>query len=212
MEWHQASAVDVLKQLNTTVDRGLSQSEAEQRVQQHGLNELVDRGTKNPWKILLEQFTSVMVLILVAAAVISLLVGDLKDAIAILAIVVLFGVLGFTQEFRAEKAMAALRQMAVPNVRVRRDGEVREVAALQLAPGDIVLLEAGNVVPADARLVESNNLRIQEAALTGESEPSEKETATLSGENLPLGDRRNMAFMGTNVTYGAAWPSSSRQA
>jgi Ca2+-transporting ATPase len=204
MEWHQASAVDVLKQLNTTVDRGLSQSEAEQRVQQHGLNELVDRGTKNPWKILLEQFTSVMVLILVAAAVISLLVGDLKDAIAILAIVVLFGVLGFTQEFRAEKAMAALRQMAVPNVRVRRDGEVREIAASQLVPGDIVQLEAGNVVPADARLVESNNLRIQEAALTGESEPIEKVTAALSGDlqAVPLGDRRNMAFMGTNVAYG----------
>jgi Ca2+-transporting ATPase len=116
--------------------------------------------------------------------------------------VVLFGVLGFTQEYRAEKAMAALRKMAVPNVRVRRDGEVREVAASQLVPGDIVLLEAGNVVPADARIVESNNLRIQEAALTGESEPIEKETGALSGENLPLGDRRNMGFMGTNVTYG----------
>ena len=123
---------------------------------------------------------------------------------AILAIVVLFGVLGFTQEYRAEKAMAALRKMAVPNVRVRRDGEVREVAASQLAPGDIVLLEAGNVVPADARVVESNNLRIQEAALTGESEPIEKESGALSGDtqSVPLGDRRNMGFMGTNVTYG----------
>ena len=202
MEWHQTSTADVLKQLNTTVERGLTQSEAEERLQKYGLNELVDRGTKNPWKILFEQFKSVMVLILIAAAVISLLVGDLKDAVAILAIVVLFGVLGFTQEYRAEKAMAALRKMAVPNVRVRRDGEVREVAASQLVPGDSVLLEAGNVVPADARIVESNNLRIQEAALTGESEPIEKETGALSGGNLPLGDRRNMAFMGTNVTYG----------
>ena len=202
MDWHKTATDDVLKQLNTSLERGLAQAEAEQRLQQAGLNELVDRGTKNPWKILLEQFKSVMVLILIAAAVISLLVGDLKDAVAILAIVVLFGVLGFTQEYRAEKAMAALRQMAVPNVRVRRDGEVREIAALQLAPGDVVLLEAGNVVPADARIVESNNLRIQEAALTGESEPIEKETGVLSGDNLPLGDRRNMAFMGTNVTYG----------
>jgi Ca2+-transporting ATPase len=204
MDWHQTATDDVLKQLNTTVERGLTQAEVDQRLQKHGLNELVDRGTKNPWKILFEQFKSVMVLILIAAAVISLLVGDLKDAVAILAIVVLFGVLGFTQEYRAEKAMAALRKLAVPNVRVRRDGDVREVAAPQLVPGDIVLLEAGNVVPADARIVESNNLRIQEAALTGESEPIEKDTGALSGDtqSVPLGDRRNMSFMGTNVTYG----------
>src|SRR5512139_967359 len=186
MDWHKIATHDVLTQLNTSIERGLTQSEADQRLQKYGSNELVDRGTQNPWKILLDQFKSVMVLILIAAAVISLLVGDVKDAIAILAIVVLFGVLGFTQEYRAEKAMAALRK----------------VAASQLVPGDIVLLEAGNVVPADARVVESNNLRIQEAALTGESEPIEKETAALSGENLPLGDRRNLGFMGTNVTYG----------
>jgi Ca2+-transporting ATPase len=102
MDWHKTSTDDVLKQLNTTLERGLTHSEAEQRLQKYGLNELVDRGTKNPWKILFEQFTSVMVLILIAAAVISLVIGDLKDAIAILAIVVLFGVLGFTQEYRAE--------------------------------------------------------------------------------------------------------------
>ena len=204
MDWHRTATDDVLKELNTSLERGLTQGEAEQRLQEYGSNELVDRGTKNPWKILFEQFTSVMVLILIAAAVISLLVGDLKDAVAILAIVVLFGALGFTKEYRAEKAMAALRKMAVPNVRVRRDGEVREVAASQLVSGDIVLLEAGNVVPADARIVESNNLRIQEAALTGESEPIEKETGSLSGDaqSVPLGDRRNMGFMGTNVTYG----------
>jgi P-type Ca2+ transporter type 2C len=202
MDWHKTAAEDVLKELKTSIERGLTQSEADQRVQTYGLNELVDRGTQNPWKILFDQFKSVMILILIAAAVISLLVGDVKDAVAILAIVVLFGVLGFTQEYRAEKAMAALRKLAVPTVRVRRDGEVREVAASQLVPGDIVLLEAGNVVPADARVVESNNLRIQEAALTGESEPIEKETSALSGDNLPLGDRRNMGFMGTNVTYG----------
>jgi P-type Ca2+ transporter type 2C len=150
MDWHTTSTADVLTELNTSIERGLTQSEADQRLQKVGLNELVDRGTQNPWKILFDQFKSVMVLILIAAAVISLLVGDVKDAIAILAIVVLFGVLGFTQEYRAEKAMAALRKLAVPNVRVRRDGELREVAASQLVPGDIVLLEAGNVVPADA--------------------------------------------------------------
>jgi Ca2+-transporting ATPase len=200
MEWYKTATDGVLQQLKTSVELGLTQAEAEQRLQQHGLNELVDRGTKNPWKILFEQFTSVMVLILIAAAVISLIVGDLKDAIAILAIVVLFGVLGFTQEYRAEKAMAALRQMAVPQVRVRRDGEVRELEASQLTPGDIVLLEAGNVIPADARVVESNNLRIQEAALTGESEPIEKEIGATWRSWAPMSPT------------GAAWSSSSRQA
>ena len=183
-------------------------------MQQARLNELVDRGTQNPWKILFEQFKSVMVLILIAAAVISLLVGDVKDAVAILAIVVLFGVLGFTQEYRAEKAMAALRKLAVPNVRVRRDGEVREIAASQLVPGDIVLLEAGNVVPADVRVVESNNLRIQEAALTGESEPIEKETGALSGDGKPCrwAIGATWASWARTSLTGAAWPSSSRRA
>ena len=203
MTWHHMDATAVIQQLQTSRESGLSQSEVERRLAQYGLNELVERGVKSPWKILVEQFTSAMVLILIVAAVISMLVGDLKDAIAILAIVVLFGVLGFTQEYRAEQAMTALRKMAVPNVRVRRDGEVHELAASQLVPGDSVLLEAGNVVPADARIVESNNLRIQEAALTGESEPIEKMSGALHGDQqVPLGDRRNMAFMGTNVTQG----------
>ena len=135
MEWHQTSTDDVLQQLNTTVELGLTQAEADQRLQKVGLNELVDRGTQNPWKILFDQFKSVMVLILIAAAVISLLVGDVKDAIAILAIVVLFGVLGFTQEYRAEKAMAALRKLAVPNVRVRRDGERARSGGVAIGAG-----------------------------------------------------------------------------
>lgn len=202
MDWHKTAINDVLKELKTSPGQGLTQLDAENRLQNHGPNELTDRGTKNPWKILFEQFTSVMVLILIAAAVISLAVGGLKDAIAILAIVVLFGVLGFSQEFRAEKAMAALRRMSVPNVRVRRGGELLEIAASHLVPGDIVLLEAGNVVPADVRIAESNNLRIQEAALTGESESIEKHLEALVGDNLPLGDRVNMGFMGTHVTYG----------
>ena len=117
-------------------------------------------------------------------------------------IVVLNAILGFTQEYRAEKAMAALKKLAVPTVKVRREGQVREISARELVPGDIILLEAGNVIPADARLLESVNLHTQEAALTGESEPVEKNPALLKGENLPLGDRRNMVHMGTEVTYG----------
>jgi Ca2+-transporting ATPase len=146
--------------------------------------------------------TAVMVVILIVAAVISAFLGDYKDTIAIMAIVVLNSILGFTQEYRAEKAMAALKKLAVPTVKVRRDGHVREVSARELVPGDVVLLEAGALVPADGRLLESANLRVQESALTGESEPVEKNPEALATEDLPLGDRRNMVYMGTVVTYG----------
>jgi len=202
MNWYKLTSAEAVAHLNVEVARGLSATEAQQRLAQHGANELIDRGTKSPWKILWEQFTATMVLILFAAAVISMVVGDLKDAIAILAIVVLFGLLGFVQEYRAEQAMAALRKMSVPSVRVRRDGVVVETSAPQLVPGDVVQLEAGNVIPADGRLIDSANLRIQEAALTGESEPIEKDPIELPGPDRPLGDRKNMAYMGTIVTYG----------
>ena len=163
-----------------------------------------ERGVKSPWLILWEQLTGLMVVILIVAAVVSGVLGDWKDAIAILAIVVLNAVLGFSQEFRAEKAMAALKQLAVPTVRVRRDGHVVEISARDLVPGDIVLLEAGDVVPADGRLLEAINLRVDEAALTGESEPVEKSAGVLSGADLPVGDRLNMAFKSTSVTKGHA--------
>jgi Ca2+-transporting ATPase len=143
-----------------------------------------------------------MVVVLIAAAVLSAIIGDLKDTIAILAIVIINATLGFTQEYRAEKAMAAPKKLAVPTVRVRRAGGVKNLPAHQLVPGDIVLLETGGLVPADGRLLECVNLRVQESARTGESEPVDKISHRLSGSNLPLGDRRNMAYMGTVVTYG----------
>ncbi|MBN1487652.1 MAG: cation-translocating P-type ATPase, partial [Anaerolineae bacterium] len=130
------------------------------------------------------------------------LLGKTTETIAILAIVLMFAILGFVQEYRAERAMAALKKLAVPNVRVRRTGQVQEIPARTLVPGDVLLLEAGNLVPADVRFVEAVNLRVQEAALTGESEPVEKHTDRLADPNLPLGDRRNMGYMGTLVTYG----------
>ena len=175
------------------------------RLSRYGPNELVERGGRSPWRILLEQLTGTLVLILIVAAVVSALVGDVKDAVAILAIVVLNAILGFVQEYRAEQAMAALKKLAVPLVRVRRAGQVAEVPAHDLVPGDIVLLEAGNLVPADGRLIEAANLRIQEAILTGESEAVEKAAAALTptgGAAPALGDQVNMAFMGTTVTYG----------
>ena len=162
-DWYRRHKDELLSLLKTDSAQGLTQTEAERRLAEHGPNELIERGLKNPWLILWEQLTAVMVVILIVAAVVSLLLGDLKDAVAIMAIVVLNAVLGFTQEYRAEQAIAALKQLAVPTVRVRRDGQLREVSARELVPGDIFLLEAGAVVPADGRLLESVNLRVQEA-------------------------------------------------
>ncbi len=200
--WYALSLPDVLARLHVGVSQGLTLAEVETRHQRYGPNQITERGGRGRLQIFLSQFTGLLVVILIVAAIVSVLVGDLKDAIAILAIVVLNAILGFVQEYRAEQAMAALKQLAVPVVRVRREGETREIPATELTPGDIVLLEAGNLVPADGRLVESANLRVQEAILTGESEAIEKITAAVSGADLPLGDQRNMTFMGTNVTYG----------
>jgi len=200
--WHTLDTADALQQLRSDASTGLSAFEASRRLAQEGYNELIERGLKSPWRILWEQITTTMMVILIVAALISAALGDSNDAIAILAIVVLNGLLGFRQEYRAEKAMAALKKLAMPAVKVRRDGHVHEISARELARGDIVLLEAGNLAPADGRLLESANLRIQEAALTGESEPVEKNILPLAEEEAPLADRRNMVYMGTVVSYG----------
>ncbi|RIK40825.1 MAG: ATPase [Chloroflexi bacterium] len=200
--WYQFDALDVAEQLSSNPTNGLAENEARRRLEQYGPNELIERGAKNPWQILWEQLTSTLVVVLIVAAVISGLLGDVEDTIAILAIVVLNAALGFRQEYQAEQAMAALKKLAVPVVHVRREGHVREISARNLVPGDVVLLEAGNLVPADGRLLESANLRVQEAALTGESEPVEKEAELILKGEPALGDRRNMVYMGTVVTYG----------
>ena len=200
--WYKKEVREILAEFGAEAERGLTSAEAARRMAQHGPNELTEQGTRGPLRILWEQLTSTMVLILIAAAVVSGLLGDFKDSLAIGAIVVLFALLGFVQEYRAERAMAALKRMAVPAVRALRDGEVREVSARDLVPGDMVLIEAGNLVPADGRVLESINLRVQEAALTGESDAVEKTADALPGADLPLGDQRNIAYMGTVVTYG----------
>lgn len=200
--WYQLDPQEALTELNTDIESGLSSNEAARRLEQYGPNELIERGAKSPWLILWEQFTGIMIVILIIAAGISVLLGEYTDAIVILIIVVLNAVLGFTQEYRAEQAMAALKKMAVPHVRARRDGHLQEISANDLVPGDIIILEAGNAVPADGRLVEAANLRVQEAVLTGESEAVEKSTSVITGENVALGDQVNSVFMGTIVTYG----------
>lgn len=191
----------MLDELKTTIN-GLSTDDAARRLQEDGPNELKEQGTKSPFVILWEQFTAFMVLILIAAAIISFFLGEHVDAIAIMVIVIVNGILGFQQEFKAEKAMAALKRMSVPTIKVKREGNVIEIPSIEIVHGDIVLLEAGNLIPADGRLIESANLRVQEAALTGESEPVEKHEDIVEGDNIPLGDRKNMAYMGTVVTYG----------
>src|SRR5690606_24618160 len=177
--WHLQTIDDVATQLDSDITTGLRENEARDRLDRYGPNELIERGGKHPLRILWQQFTSTMVLILIVAAVVSGLLGKATETIAIAAIVVLFALLGFVQEYRAEQAMAALKKLAVPIVRVVRGGDRREISARELVRGDLILLEAGSAVPADVRLVESANLRIQESVLTGESEAVEKETRAL---------------------------------
>lgn len=199
--WHTHVKEEVLNFLNTTA-RGLSDSEAGLRLKQYGPNRLEETQRRSPLKMLFQQFTETMVLILIVAAVLSFFLGKTTEGVAIMAIVLLFGFLGFFQEYRAEKAMAALNRMVVPKVRVRRNGTTKEISAKQLVPGDIAEFEAGNIIPADLRILESFNLKVQEAALTGESEPVDKISAPVAKEDVPLGDRKNMAYMGTLVTNG----------
>lgn len=202
MNWHLQDRAAVLKEQVSDTLSGLSTAEAELRLKSFGRNELHDTGGTSPWRILREQFTSTMSLLLIGAAMISGLVGSFRDSVTILAIVCLFALLGFVQEYRAERAIQTLKRLAVPNVRVRRNGADIELPAAELVPGDILLLEAGNSVPADCRLIESFNLRVQEAILTGEAEAVEKTVEALTGRDLPLGDRKNMVFRGTTISYG----------
>ena len=200
--WHQLNTDDTLHQLGSSADLGLTAAEHKQRTATHGPNELIETGGRGVGHILWEQLRGAMVVLLIVAAVVSVLLHEYTDAVVILAIVVLNAALGFFQEYRAEKALAALKKLAVPVVRVRRDGAVHEVSARELVPGDVLLLEAGNQMAADCRLIEANNLKIDESALTGESEPVAKQTTPVAAADLPLGDRTNMAYMGTVVTYG----------
>ena len=199
--WHAVEVDEALDRLGTSTG-GLPSTDAATRLAVHGRNELVETKPHGPIRMLWEQLTAVMVLILVGAAALSLALGKVLEAGAIATVVVLFVVLGLVQEYRAERAIAALRRMAVPTVRVTRDGAIVEIAAVDLVPGDLVVLDAGNVVPADLRLVEAAGLRIQEAALTGESEPVDKSTEALADEDLALGDRHGMAYAGTQITAG----------
>ena len=200
--WYQLEANAVLEHFSTSASNGLSYKEVEHRLKQYGQNELTERALKSPWQIIWEQLTALIVVVLIVAAIISALIGDYKDTIAILAVVIFNALLGFNQEYRAGQALAALKRMAVPTVKVWRNHRLEEIPALQLVPGDIVLLEVGNLVPADCRLLESVNLRVQESTFTGESEPVEKVSSAIAVDRINLADRRNMVYMGTAIVYG----------
>ena len=201
---HLRSHSDVLSQLGSDAQWGLSAELAQARLLHVGPNALIEAGQRHPLRILLAQFSDFMILVLFAAALIAGLIGEPQDVVAIAVIVVLNAVLGFVQEYRAERAMSALKQMLALQARVVRDGQVLQIDATQLVPGDVIDLEAGNIVPADVRLLTLSSFKVNESTLTGESMAVEKQLPTLVAADLALGDRLNLAYKGTTVVYGRA--------
>lgn len=201
-EAHAKQLEELVSEFSTHLERGLSQSDARARLESDGPNELTERPRPGFLALLWNQFNNYLVIILVVAAGISLALGEYIDSIAILFIIVLNSVVGVIQESKAEQALEALKKMSAPSAQVLRDGQQISIPGRELVPGDIVLLEAGNYVPADLRLIESINLKIEEASLTGESVPVEKAANVVLDADIPLGDRKNTAFMGTLITYG----------
>ncbi|RIW12528.1 cation-translocating P-type ATPase [Algoriphagus lacus] len=203
MPFYQDSISSLFQQFDSGIP-GISNSEAEKRIREFGPNALQEKKKKPAWILFLAQFKDFMILILAAAAIISGIVGDLTDTLIILVIIVLNAVLGFVQEYRAEKAMESLKKLTETHTKVIRDGQTLTVQSKALVPGDVVLLEAGNMVPADIRLIDTFSLKIDESSLTGESVPVDKISEPILKENLSPGDQLNMAFKGTLVTNGRA--------
>ena len=202
--WHTMTAAQVAAVLELDPARGLSETDVAHRLDRHGENRLAEARPRPAWLKFADQFRNFLVIVLLFAAALAWTVGDLKDAIVILVVVLLNASLGFYQEHRAERTLAALKEMLATNARVRRDGRQGEVDATRLVPGDVVLLEAGDRVPADGRLVAANNLEVEEAALTGESQTVDKLTDALDDAGLALGDRVNLLYMNTVLTRGRA--------
>ncbi|MGI6065692.1 MAG: cation-translocating P-type ATPase, partial [Bacillota bacterium] len=201
-EWHSLKIEEAAQQLNTDLNRGLDRGEAESRLKTHGPNTLKEAPPRSLFSMFIGQLKEVLVLILIGAAIVSGALGEWADAIVILVIVLLNALLGVFQESKAEQALKALKEMTKNMVKVLREGQVTQADAVSLVPGDIVLLDAGDSVPADGRLIEAASLRVNEAALTGESVPAEKNLNLIEGSDVPVGDKNNMVFMGTIVTAG----------
>jgi Ca2+-transporting ATPase len=200
--WHSITAIDASKELGTDIGLGLSEDDSASRVLKYGRNELKEKRRRSLFSMFFSQFADFMVMILIIAALVAFFLGEAKDAIVIIAIVSMNAVLGVVQEERAGRAIAALRKLTVPKVMVKRAGFVRKISSTELVPGDIILLEAGGLVGADARIIESANLRTNESSLTGESAPVDKSSDPINIPDLPVADMKNMVFMGTPVVYG----------
>jgi P-type Ca2+ transporter type 2C len=200
--WHSLKTEEVVEELKTS-EKGLPLQEAQARLVTYGANELKKEKGTSPIKMFLGQFTDVLMIILLIATGLSIAVGETIDALIILAIVIASATLGFTQEYRSEKAVEALKRMAAPAALVIREGKEQKIPATELVPGDVILLYTGDKVPADSRLIEAHNLKVDEAALTGESAPADKNIESLP-EQSSLNDRRNMVYSGTIVAYGRA--------
>ncbi len=202
MDWHTMAVEEVSRVLRSDPETGLSQKEAARRLEEFGPNALEEHKGPSIVKMFLRQFNDTMVLVLLGAASLSFFLGEMVDAVTITAIVMLNALLGLLQEYRAERSIETLKELSAPMARVVRDGHVQEIAATQVVPGDVVLLEGGNRVPADARVLVSTGLEVSEAAITGESLPVRKGSTALSDPGTTLGDRTNMVYMGTTVTRG----------
>lgn len=203
-QWYQLTAEEILQMQQIEPSQGLSSEEVERRLKENGHNELSEGKKISPIALFLNQFKDFMVLVLMGATLISGLLGEYLDAITIVAIIIMNGILGFIQEFRAERSLRALKELSAPNAKVLRGGLIEQVPAKELVPGDMVVMESGDRVPADLRFIDANGLYVEESALTGESVPVSKHTAALHGDEVPLGDQRNLGFMGTMITRGTA--------
>jgi len=200
--WHQLAAEAAALLLATDLEKGLSEDEARKRMQEYGPNQLREKRTAPIWVVFFEQFKDLMIVVLLIAALIAGLIGELSDTVVILVIVFLNAILGTTQQYRAERAIIALRKLTVPLATVVRGGELKKIDSTSLVPGDIILLEAGAYIPADIRIVDAPNLKVDESALTGESIPVEKIPEVIPEDNVAIADQANIAFAGTMATYG----------
>lgn len=202
--WHTLTADDVMNQLNTDTTTGLSERDAAHRLQEHGPNRLSEKPPRSIWLLLLDQFKGFLILVLIGAAVLAGTIGDMKDSMAILVVVLINALLGFYQEYRAEQSLAALKKMLAPEAEVRRNGKTSMISAEQLVPGDIVLLDSGDRVPADGRVIVAHNFEVDESSLTGESHTVGKRSKALLKKDAPLAERNNMLYMNTTIARGRA--------
>jgi len=199
-DYYDLNVHEAIKVLESS-EKGLSKREAEKRLEESGYNELIEMKGTSAFKMFVDQFSNGLVILLVIAGVLSLIVGDIKESIAIFVIILLNTLLGFIQEYNADKAIKALEKISAPSAKVMRDGIHHQIHARELVYGDIIILEAGDIVPADSRLISVSDLQIEESSLTGESVPSIKVTHSFK-LGTSVADQENIAFSGTVVTYG----------